>query len=135
MVKVLGFMGLQYKNMYAQSESDALLRENLYKEKTSVLSYSVIKLILLAHYPDFLSWCNKHNTSLLQFKKSSSNQLEFCKFIEKKYKSRAMLNGVKCTEKFVKKVFDQRRNKTASKVAEDVELLAKNMRMSICEMG
>ena len=128
-------MGLQYKNMYTQSETDAILRENLYKEKTSVLSYYVIKLILLAHYPEFLSWCDKNNTSLLQFKKSTSNQLEFCKFIEKRYTSRAMLNGVKCTEKFIKKIFDQRKSKTASKVVGDVELLAKNMRMSICEMG
>jgi hypothetical protein len=135
MVKVLGFMGLQYKNMYTQSETDAILRENMYKEKTNVLSYYVIKLILLAHYPDFMSWCNKHNTSLLQFKRTTSNQLEFCKFIEKKYKSPAMLNGVKCTEKFMKRVFDQRKNKNASKVVGDVELLAKNMRMSICEMG
>ena len=66
-------MGLQYKNMYAKTDTDALLRENLYKEKTSVLAYYVIKLILLAHYQEFMCWCNKHNTSLLQFKKTSNN--------------------------------------------------------------
>ena len=135
MVKVLGFMGLQYKNMYAQTDTDALLRENLYKEKTSVLSYYVIKLILLAHYQEFMSWCNKHNTSLLQFKKTSNNQLEFCKFIEKKHKSAIMLNGVKCTEKFMKLVFDKKQNISAANDIRDFELLATNMRMSICEMG
>ena len=135
MVKVLGFMGLQYKNMYTQTDTDALLRENLYKEKTSVLSYYIIKLILLAHYPEFINWCNKHNTSLLQFKKTTSNQIEFCKFIEKKYKSTTILKGVKCTEKFMKYVFNQRKHDNASKTANEIELLATNMRMSICEMG
>jgi hypothetical protein len=135
MVKVLGFMGLQYKNMYAQTDTDSLLRENLYKEKTSVLAYYVIKLILLAHYQEFMSWCNKHNTSLLQFKKTSNNQLEFCKFIEKKYKSTTMLNGVKCTEKFMKYIFDKKQNMSNAKDIQDIELLVSNMRMSICEMG
>ena len=128
-------MGLQYKNMYAQTDTDSLLRENLYKEKTSVLAYYVIKLILLAHYQEFMGWCNKHNTSLLQFKKTSNNQLEFCKFIEKKYKSAIMLNGVKCTEKFIKHIFDKKQNVTAANDIRDFELLATNMRMSICEMG
>jgi hypothetical protein len=135
MVKVLGFMGLQYKNMYSQTDTDALLRENLYKEKTSVLAYYVIKLILLAHYQEFMGWCNKHNTSLLQFKKTTRNQLELCKFIEKRYKSPVMLNGVKCTEKFIKHIFDKKQNMSATKDVQDMELLVNNMRMSICEMG
>jgi hypothetical protein len=135
MVKVLGFMGLQYKNMYSQTDTDALLRENLYKEKTSVLAYYVIKLILLAHYQEFMAWCNKHNTSLLQFKRTRSNQLEFCKFIEKKYKSSVMLDGVKCTEKFMKYIFEKKQNMSAVNNIQDIELLVNNMRMSICEMG
>jgi hypothetical protein len=133
LVKVLGFMGLQYKNMYAQTDTDALLRENLYKEKTSVLSYYVIQLILLGHYQEFMAWCDKNNTSLLQFKKTTKNQLDFCKFIEKNYKSRTMLNGVKCTEKFMKDLFETRKNTHTN--VEDINLLLKNMRMSICEMG
>ena len=135
MVKVLGFMGLQYKNMYAQTDTDALLRENLYKEKTSVLAYYVIKLILLAHYQEFMVWCNKHNTSLLQFKRTRGNQLEFCKFVEKKYKSSVMLDGVKCTEKFMKYIFDKKEKMSVANDIQDIELLVNNMRMSICEMG
>ncbi len=135
MVKVLGFMGLQYKNMYSQTDTDALLRENLYKEKTSVLAYYVIKLILLAHYQEFMAWCNKHNTSLLQFKRTRANQLEFCKFIEKKHKSSAMLDGVKCTEKFMKYIFDKKQQMSVASDIQDIELLINNMRMSICEMG
>ncbi len=135
MVKVLGFMGLQYKNMYSQTDTDALLRENLYKEKTSVLAYYVIKLVLLAHYQEFMAWCNKHNTSLLQFKRTRGNQLEFCKFVEKKYKSSVMLDGVKCTEKFMKYIFDKKEKMSVANDIQDIELLVNNMRMSICEMG
>ncbi len=135
MVKVLGFMGLQYKNMYSQTDTDALLRENLYKEKTSVLAYYVIQLILLAHYQEFMAWCDKHNTSLLQFKKTSSNQVEFCKFIEKKYKSKMMLDGVKCSEKFMKRMFEAKQHVSAAEDVKNMDMLVTNMRMSICEMG
>ena len=80
-------------------------------------------------------WCNKHNTSLLQFKRTRSNQLELCKFVEKKYKSATMLKGVKCTEKFMKHIFDKKQNISAANDIRDMELLVNNMRMSICEMG
>jgi len=125
MVKTLGFMGLKYKNIYAKTETDVIARENLYKENTNVLSYYVIRLILLAHYQDFLQWCNIHNTSLLQFKKTIQNQRDFCDFIEKKYKTKDFLEGVKCAEKFMKKIRQENPN----------VFLMRNLRMSICELG
>lgn len=98
-VKVLQFMGLNYSNLYKNQEN--LER---YKEKTSVLAYYVVTLILMNHYQDFISWCSENNYSLLQFKKTLKNQDLFCKFIEKKYKSKTMLHGIDCGENLIQRL-------------------------------
>jgi len=131
MVKTLNFMGLRYKDLYSNTEESRVLRETMYKEKTNVLAYYVITLVLMNNYQGFLSWCDIHNLSLLQFKKTTTNLGEFCKFVEKNYKTRAMLQGVDCMEKFLSS-FKKSRTK---KARENAELLLKNMRMSICELG
>lgn len=129
MVKTLNFMGLSYKDLYSKSAKSILLRENLYKEKTNVLAYYVIKTILMNNYQGFLAWCKRNNFSLLQFKKTIANQKEFCKFIEKNYKTSAMLDGVNETELFLN---NTPKNKSAQK---NVSYMLTNLRMSICELG
>jgi hypothetical protein len=101
----------------------------MYKENTSVLSYYVITLILFNNYQEFLSWCDTNNTSLLQFKKTISNLDSFCKFIEKKYKTKNMLESVSCTEKLVNNV------NRSSKKRKSLLYIANNLRMTICELG
>jgi len=129
MVKVLGFMGLTYKNLYEKSGLSTNLRKTLYKEETNVLSYYVITCILMNNYQDFLSWCNMNNISLLQFKKTIKNLNSYCVFIEKNYKTRSMLDGVECTEQLYKKVIK------SSKKNRELVYLMKNLRMTICELG
>jgi hypothetical protein len=121
-------MGLSYKDLYLNTERSRMLRDNLYKEKTSVLSYYVIKTILINNYQGFLSWCKNNNFSLLQFKKTPTSQKEFCKFIEKNYKTTSMLNGVTETQHFLNNVKNQWK-KT------NLQYILSNLRMSICEMG
>jgi hypothetical protein len=104
LVKTLNFMGLTYKDLYSKSEHSRILRENLYKEKTNVLAYYVIKTVLINNYQGFLSWCKINNFSLLQFKKTLTNQKEFCKFIEKNYKTTSMINGVVETQHFLNNI-------------------------------
>ena len=101
-VKVLQFMDLDYTSLYKNDKNEDKLER--YKEKTSVLAYYVVTLILMNHYQDFISWCNENNSSLLQFKKTFKNQDLFCKFIEKKYKSKTMLQGIECGEGLVKRL-------------------------------
>jgi len=129
MVKILNFMDMTYKNLYEKNEHSENIRNTMYKENTSVLSYYILTLILLNNYQDFLSWCNTNNTSLLQFKKTTSNLDSFCKFIEKKYKTNSILNGVECTEKMLIQV------KKTSKKQNDLGYLLRNLRMTICELG
>jgi hypothetical protein len=56
MVKALDFMGLQYQDLYDGSHKSQMMRRNLYKEKTNVLSYYVVRVILLTNYQSFLKW-------------------------------------------------------------------------------
>jgi hypothetical protein len=124
LAKVLKFMGLTYKDLYSNTKTSDNLRKKMFKENTNVLSYYIIKTILLNNYQTFLYWCEQNNPLLLQFKKTRLNQRELCLFIEKNYKNKSMLTGVKDAEDFLNTRFSKR----------DIYLLT-NMRMSICEMG
>lgn len=126
MVKTLQFMGLTYRELFSKTEYAKVHRENLYKEKTNVLSYFVLKTILLNNFQGFLSWCDKNNLSILNFKKTIGNQNEFCEFIRKNYKTKSMLEGVDESEEFLSKVKRKKGN---------MKYILSNMRMSICELG
>jgi len=128
LVKTLNFMGLTYKDLYLNTQNSHILRENLYKEKTNVLAYYVIKTILMNNYQGFLKWCKTNNTSLLQFKKTIINQRELCKFIENNYKTTTMLNGVIKTQSFLNNI-NNKNNK------QNLSYILSNLRMSICELG
>lgn len=129
MIKILNFMGLNYKNLYDKSALSSRLRRTLYREDTSVLSYYVITVILLNNYNDFVSWCNVNNQVLLQFNKKIKNIDSYCSFIEKKYKTKSMLDSIECIEKLYNNVHN------SSKKQQQLTYLIKNLRMSICELG
>ena len=127
LVKTLKFMGLTYKDLYQENDQSHILRETMYKEKTNVLAYYVIKTILLNNYQSFLLWCKNNNFSLIQFKKTLSNQNDFCLFIEKNYKTRSMLENIKKSEQFLKILNNNNNNNNNN--------LLSNLRMTICELG
>jgi hypothetical protein len=131
MVKTLRFMGLTYKDIYSGDDASKTLRKTMYKEQTNVLSYYIIKTILMNNYNGFLNWCKTHNLSLIQFNKTPKNLHDFCIFIEKNYKKIDMLENVKNIETF----FDEMNNKMDAKMANKYKFLLSNMRMSIFEMG
>jgi hypothetical protein len=126
LVKTLQFMGLKYKDLYSKTEQSRINRMNLYKEKTNVLSYYVLKTIMINNFQGFLDWCKKNNFSLLDFKKTIDNQNEFCKFIQRNYKTKSMLDGIRESEIFFSTLQSKKGN---------MKYILSNMRMSICELG
>jgi len=137
LVKTLHFMGLQYSDLYSKTEHSKINRNNLYKEKTNVLSYYIIKTILINNYPSFLQWCKIHNLSLLQFRKTLFNQNDYCMFIKKNYKTKSMIESVKNTQLLLSKIIkknDDKKNKN-NKNNKNMYNLLSNLRMSICELG
>jgi heme/copper-type cytochrome/quinol oxidase subunit 1 len=132
LVKVLGFMNMEYRQLYEKTDISQMVRNTMYKEDTNVLSYYVITLILIYNYQSFLGWCKTNNTELLQFKKSPGSQKSFCDFIEKKYRAPKMLKAIDCSDAFFKKI----KNKTNKKEKSSNSLfLTNNLRMTICEFG
>jgi hypothetical protein len=129
LTKVLNFMDMRYKNMYEKTRFSDRIRRTMFKENTNVLSYYILTTVLLNSYQSFLGWCNSNNTMLLHFKKTTSNISDFCHFIEKKYKTSSMLDGVECMEKLLV------RTKRSLKKEKSMGYLLKNLRMTICELG
>ena len=127
--KTLQFMGLTYYDLYSKTRNSSILRENMYKEKSNVLSYYILKTVLLNNYQGFLVWCGKNNFNLLNFKKTTTNLKEFCKFIERNYKTSCMLDGIENAHNFYMKI---KNNNSNNKLSANI---LSNMRMSICELG
>lgn len=131
LVKALHFMNLNYTNLFSPSSKDQMLRSTLYKERTCVLSYYIIKTVLLNNYEGFLLFCHQNNISLLQFKKTSKNLDNFCHFIKSHYDSKSMLQNVQSAEECYHDI-RKKKNKINNK---KIHYLLTNMRMSICELG
>jgi hypothetical protein len=89
--KILSFMGMDYKDLYEESEKSALLRRNLYREKTNVFAYYILTAICMNDVAGFLDWCYTHNSSLLQFNNRSQHSLsEFGEYIKQEYKNKTL---------------------------------------------
>jgi hypothetical protein len=125
LVKVLNHMNLTYNDLLTENTKS----KALYKEKTNVLAYYIIKTILMNNYQQFLHWCKIHNSSLLQFKKNISTQKEMCVYVYNNYKKHSMLNEIAKTEIFFQKISN---NKHKSKKIHEILI---NLRMTICELG
>ena len=139
MVKALKFMGLSYENLYNNEEQDKILRNTLFKENTNVLSYYIIKTILINNYNDFILWCSKNNNQFINFRKSLINIDNFCNYIKKHYKSKSMLKNVNQVSLF----FDDQhklyhnsnhKNKYNKTSNNHHKFLLLNLRMSVCEI-
>ncbi len=84
-IKILDFMGLNYKELISRNTDDINLRYTLYREKTNVFCYYILKSVLLYNYDDFLLFCKNNNTNILKFKKTPKNFKALFNFILNKY--------------------------------------------------
>ena len=94
--KVLEFMGLSYEILWGESDIDDYLRKNLYREKTSVFAYYILCGIFMNNFYEFLFWCKKNNLKFLNFHETTNNIEKFGKFIEKNYRDKTLIEGLKC---------------------------------------
>ena len=130
LVKTLHYMGLKYETLFKKDKQNSFRRETLYKEKTSILAYYIIKTILMNNYQGFIGWCQTNNYELYDFKKTQPNIDKFCLFIKKNYKSNEMLDNVERMEYFF---IDNKNNSREKK--DKYNFIMNTMRMSICELG
>lgn len=97
LVKVLDNYNIDYETLIDNSYK--IIK---FKEHTSILSYYIIKLILLYNCNDFEKWCKENNNTLLQFKKEE-NIINFVDFIKSIYKKPDLLTYIKKVQKFILK--------------------------------
>jgi len=125
MVKILNFMNITYENLYENDDISIAARRYLYKEKTNVFPYYIVKTIFLCNINSFLEWCKKNNekkSNIFNFNKSFPNLESFGELIKTLYNKKSFTKQVKDIGKI---------NKTT---LQSLEFL-KTMRMTLCELN
>lgn len=80
--KILTHFGMSYEDLYERTDAANKIRRN-YKESTPVLSYYIIKNVLMFYIGDFMEWCHQHNHGRINF--DEKNIDAFLLFIRKHY--------------------------------------------------
>jgi hypothetical protein len=124
LVKTLDFMGLSYDDLYSKTSKN----KSNFKENSNILSYYVLKTILINDYQGFLDWCYTNNdlylSSLQYFKKTHKNLSSFCNYIKSNYKTESMISNIHNATTILNNIKKSDRKKH----------LLLNMRMTICEL-
>ena len=123
-IKILNYMGLTYKTLYEKDTRSTILRESLYKEKTNVFPYYILKLILMFNYKQFILWCKTNNETLLKFNETHTSLNSFFEFFEKYYDSDAMLSYMNDVFNYM---YEMQHKELDGKL-----YLFQNMRMTVC---
>jgi hypothetical protein len=100
-VKVLQHQELQYEDICRGSQV-----ASSYNENTNVLSYYVIKSILMFFIDDFFGFMKKSNQSSLVFVNSMENIRDYCLLIKKKYNNPHYISEIHKIEKWYESVVD-----------------------------
>jgi hypothetical protein len=132
--KILRSLHISYRELYQQTEKAKYKRLTHYKEDTHVLTYYILKSIIICHFGEFLEWCTVNNKGSLNFRKTHSNLDSYTKFVGDRYKNEDLLqmfyymdDVLNLNMRFGKLVMEKRENR------ESINIL-KNLRMSIFEM-
>ena len=93
--KILTHFGMSYDDLYSSTDN-AMKSRNYFKETTPILSYYIIKNVLMFHIGAFMEWCNTHNNGLLEFNKVDikKNIDQFIGFIREHYKSSPLVESM-----------------------------------------
>ena len=87
--KVLDHNNMAYTDLFIES------KRRHYREDTHVLSYYIIKSILLYNKNKFIDWCSTNNRVLLDFNKTNKGVDSFCGLIRSLYMDPVYINGLK----------------------------------------
>ena len=93
--KVLTHFGMSYDDLYSTTDN-AMKSRKSFRETTPILSYYIIKNILMFHIGAFIEWCDEHNNGLLEFNKvdTKKNIDQFIGFIREHYKSSQLVESM-----------------------------------------
>jgi hypothetical protein len=112
--KILTHFGMSYDDLYTDTD-DAVRTRRFYKETTPILSYYILKNILMFYIDDFLEWCHAHNQHSLEFNKSplEKNIENFIEFIRKHHNKEELVESMNQARTwFLKQENNRRADKT-----------------------
>jgi hypothetical protein len=89
MIKILKHMKIHYRDLCGPQ-----VKNPNYKENTPVLSYYIIKTILLYNFQEFLYWTNSHSDNQLKIKQDIQTQILLCEFIDKYFRKAPFLKKI-----------------------------------------
>ena len=101
--KILNYMNMNYM-MLVDKTVDSQIKSNLYKEKTNVLCYYIIKGVLLFYNNDTIKFFKQNNSSLLNFDKTPQTIKRFLNLIEEFHNKKSILNVFKKYKVFYDKI-------------------------------
>jgi len=94
--KVLHFFDVPYEDLF-HKEGDTMekkeARKSKFREQTNVLSYYIIKCILLFSIDDFLLWCHAHNRPAYSIQFNTSRLDNYCGLVEALHLRREFLQA------------------------------------------
>lgn len=88
--KVLRHNRMKYSDFFAGSSA----ARQLYSENTNVLSYYVIKSILMYNKNEFIAWCISNNRNPLDFHKTPANINRYCELIRQLYRRQDFIQSI-----------------------------------------
>ena len=96
MILILQRQNIKYEDMVFNK------KPVIYKETTNSFAYYIIKIILLFHINEFISWNVKNNTNVILFKKTQTNITSYCDLIEKLFQNESFIKTIKKVERVMK---------------------------------
>ena len=127
--KILSHYDLKYEELVEHNNSLQLSTQCNYKEDTPVLSYYIIRSILIFNIDSFVLWCSRNNNMSISFAQMSTREninekmIKYCKLIRDQYMNPDYIYLVESIQKAIKKIKTIPKNK----------YILENLRMTITE--
>ena len=96
--KILNHFGLTYRELVSMDIESSKKRSELYKEKTQVLSYYIMKSVFLWNVENFVEWCAIKNRGSIQFL-SKRNVFDLIEWLKQLYREPTYMKTIESIEK------------------------------------
>jgi hypothetical protein len=101
--KVLNHYNMRFDDLFKQTKL-ASVRRNNYKENTPILSYYLLKMVLMYNAKDFIVWTSKNNDRTINFnrKPDPKKETRLVNFIKKRMNMPIMMEMLDKANKYLK---------------------------------
>lgn len=106
--KVLNYFGLSYTELYEKTSISHTNRVQKYKEETHILSYFIIKSLMMFFANEYIEWAVNHNGNTINFGKEPTildkNLTEYCGFVREHYQNPEYIDALNSLDIWFSKI-------------------------------